>query len=151
MTKRRPNSGRSAAASVMSPRIAQLLLTAALFAALASGCTPDRNKLVEVSIPPQSSSNLAVRVSIQRLSEELRHRPDSKRFMVHWRVNSNGLEVARCATTFHRDSKTIGYELDPYSGYSGMWTNVDDAAVHTVAGKSGTFGDFGEMSWPSQR
>jgi hypothetical protein len=63
--------------------------------------------------------------------------------MVHWRVKSNGVEVAHCATTFYRDSKTIGYELDPYSGYTEMWTNVDDTAVHTVAGKNGTFTDFG--------
>src|SRR5262245_32294297 len=118
----------------MSLRIAQPLLTAALFAVLANGCTRDPNKLVESSIPPQTSSNLAVRVSIQRLSEQLRERPDSKWFMVHWRVKSNGVEIARCATIFHRDSKTIGYEIDPYSGYSGMWTNVDERAVHTVAG-----------------
>ncbi len=82
------------------------------------------------------------RVSVQKLSAAVRSCPKSRRYFVFWEEVVNSEEVGRRALVYERQGNLIGQEDDPHSGYSSRVYIVDDAVIHAVAQKGGTFADF---------
>lgn len=95
-----------------------------------------------------SSQKAATQASIRRLSAELRRRPGTETFTIwfHW-VNRDETKGLR-ATVYNRPEKILGYSVEPTSGLTERWTNIDVATIHAIAATNGDFTSFGKPSYP---
>lgn len=112
-----------------------------IFSLIVSACTLYCSDEVDVSISGISTMEEGNRASIKKLSNEIRRCPSANKYRVFWKVTVNGQEVSRRAALYERNIG-VGYEDDPYSGFSSKVYPVDDSAIHAIAQKGGTFDDF---------
>jgi hypothetical protein len=90
------------------------------------------------------TTEAAIRASLKTLSIEIHRYPSNQLFCIAFRADVGGYG----STLYDRKYNTIGFALDPDSGYTTRWTHVDDAAIDAVAATNGTLKNFGNEAYP---
>ena len=99
------------------------------------------------------SKEAAVRAAISKLAAQTRRCPRAETYRIIFiapETHPWHKGIDRRSLFYYRPSMTIGYEADVFSGYVGKTYIVDDAAIQSVAQKSGTLDDFAEYEHPQQ-
>jgi hypothetical protein len=120
-----------------------ILTVTLLMAASAYVCTREMTE----HIGEFDSKEAGVRAAIPKLAAETRRCPEAETYRIIFvapEIHPWHQGIDRRSLFYHRQSMTIGYEADVFSGYVGKTYVVDDAAIQSVAQKRGTLDDFAE-------
>jgi hypothetical protein len=126
-----------------------LLAACVLAATLFVGATPYvcAEEMTEF-IGEFDSKEAAVRAAISTLAAQTSRCPRAETYrMIFVAPETHPWHkgIDRRSLFYQRPSMTIGYEADVFSGYIGKTYVVEDAAIQSVAQKSGTLDDFAEF------
>ena len=108
---------------------------------LVSGCRYCREEQYDSFQSPMSDGE---RIAVQKLDALIRTCPHARKYTVFWKEVVGSEEMGRRTLIYEREGNVLGQELDPGSGYSGPVLKVDDARIHALAQKGGSFADLAQ-------
>ena len=118
--------------------LALLLLNATLMGTWACSCSEHVFKHIGVF----QSKDQGVRESIKQLAQEINRCPDAQNYTIAWAMATEEQRKEYRAIIYDRETRRIGYEVDPGSGHIGDSYIVDTDVIRSVAANNGTLEDF---------
>jgi hypothetical protein len=103
---------------------------------------------IERSVGKFDTREAAVKASIKRLSQELRRRPGTQRYIVWFRIAQRDPVGSRAATVYCRRFQQFGWAGDPTSGFDDSWDNIGDSTIHAIAATNGSFASLAKPRTP---